>query len=72
VKAAPFFVAGLTASAALAAGVLLAAEDRALFEPRHAMLIGLADDAAAGPMSHEVPRRAQQPSVRTHGRHDTH
>ncbi|MBX3621048.1 MAG: hypothetical protein KF891_13845 [Rhizobacter sp.] len=60
-KAAPFFVAGLTASAALAAGALLTAEDRALFEPQHAMLVGLVDGATVSPMASQAPRRAAAP-----------
>ncbi|HEY0820959.1 MAG TPA: hypothetical protein VGD46_19390 [Rhizobacter sp.] len=37
-------MATVTAVAALAAGALLAAEDRVLFEPHHALLVGVADD----------------------------
>lgn len=47
-KTTPSLIAGLTASAALVAGVLLAAEDRALFEPQHAMLADLADPVGTG------------------------
>ncbi len=43
-KSAPSLMAAVTAVAALAAGGLLAAEDRMLFEPQQAMLVGLVDD----------------------------
>lgn len=43
-KSAPSLMAAVTAVAALAAGALLAAEDRMLFEPQQAMLVGLVDD----------------------------
>jgi hypothetical protein len=45
VKTAPSFVAGLTAIAALGAGALLAAEDRALFEPRQVLITSWVEDA---------------------------
>jgi len=45
-KTAPLLVAGLTAIAALGAGALLAAEDRALFEPRQARIASWVDEAA--------------------------
>ena len=44
-RSAPYMMVGLTASAALAAVVLLAAEDRALFEPLHA--VGWVDEVGA-------------------------
>lgn len=37
-KTAPHFIVGLTVCFALGAGLLLAAEDRALFDPQHSML----------------------------------
>lgn len=40
-KTAPYLVAGVTAAAALVGGVLLAAQDRDLFDPQHALLDGL-------------------------------
>lgn len=40
-KTAPYLVAGVTATAALVGSVLLAAQDRDLFEPQHALLDGL-------------------------------
>jgi hypothetical protein len=43
-KSAPSLMAAVTAVAALAGTALLAAEDRMLFEPQHAMLVGLADE----------------------------
>lgn len=44
-KPVPSLMAAVTAVAALAAGALLAAEDRMLFEPQQAMLVGLVDEA---------------------------
>jgi hypothetical protein len=43
-KSAPSLMAAVTAVAALAGTALLAAEDRMLFEPQQAMLVGLADE----------------------------
>lgn len=43
-KPAPSLMAAVTAAAALAAGALLAVDDRMLFEPQQAMLAGLVDD----------------------------
>jgi hypothetical protein len=43
----PSIMAAVTAVAALAAGGLLAAEDRMLFEPQQVMLVGLVDDAGS-------------------------
>jgi hypothetical protein len=43
-KTAPHFVVGLTALAALSAGAVLAVEDRALFDPKQAMLLVPIDD----------------------------
>lgn len=40
----PPLLAAVTAVGALAAGGLLASEDRMLFEPQQAMLVGLVDD----------------------------
>jgi hypothetical protein len=40
-KTAPYLVASVTATAALVGGALLAAQDRDLFEPQHALLDGL-------------------------------
>jgi hypothetical protein len=40
-KTAPYLVAGVTVTAALVGSVLLAAQDRDLFEPQHALLGGL-------------------------------
>jgi hypothetical protein len=57
-KTAPSLMAAVTAVAALAAGALLAAEDRMLFEPQHAMLIGLVDDVSASLGEQPAPRRA--------------
>ena len=44
-RTAPHFVVGLTALAALSAGVVLAVEDRALFDSRQAMLLVLIDES---------------------------
>ena len=44
-KTAPHFIVGLTAFAALGAGIVLSAEDPVLFDPQQAMLLVLADDA---------------------------
>jgi hypothetical protein len=57
-KTAPSLMAAVTAVAALAAGALLAAEDRMLFEPQHAMLVGLVDDVSATLGEQPAPRRA--------------
>lgn len=46
-KPAPSLMAAVTAVAALAAGALLAAEDRMLFEPQQAMLVSWVDDMGA-------------------------
>jgi hypothetical protein len=47
-KFAPHLMVGFTVSAALAAGALLAAEDRALFEPQHAVaMLDVVDEVGA-------------------------
>jgi hypothetical protein len=53
----PSLMAAVTAVAALGAGALLAAEDRMLFEPQHAMLVGLVDDVGSALL-------ADKPAVR--------
>jgi hypothetical protein len=57
-KPAPSMMVAATVAAALAGGVLLAAEDRMLFEPQHAMLSGLVDDVTdLSPLWEEQPAR---------------
>jgi len=48
-KTTPNFIVGVTAFAALTAGVLLAVEDPALFDPKQAMLVN-ADEHPADAM----------------------
>jgi hypothetical protein len=50
-KTTPNFIVGVTAFAALSAGVLLAVEDPALFDPKQAMLVGAEDGPADGTKS---------------------
>jgi hypothetical protein len=55
-KPAPSMMVAATVAAALAGGVLLAAEDRMLFEPQHAMLLGVVDDTSGfSPLWQEQP-----------------
>lgn len=58
-KSAPSLMAAVTAVAALAAGGLLAAEDRMLFEPQQAMLVGLLDDVSST-LLEEQPARTTE------------
>lgn len=62
-KAAPSFMAAVTAAAALGAGALLATEDRMLFEPQQAMLAGAAEDLGSlwgdGPLVNQRPASAR-------------
>ncbi len=60
-KRAPSFTVAATVVAALAAGALLAAEDRMLFEPQHASLVGVVVDEALGTWS--APEASQRPAV---------
>ena len=57
-KTAPHLVVGLTACAALAAGFVLATEDRALFEPCQAQMVVCADDAPSGAPRVSFPKEA--------------
>lgn len=56
-KPAPSMMVAATVAAALAGGALLAAEDRMLFEPQQAMLLGVIDDADIGPLWDKQPAR---------------
>lgn len=62
-KSAPSLMAAVTAVAALGAGALLAAEDRMLFEPQQAMLVGLVDDVG-GALLADKPAVHQPAEVR--------
>lgn len=60
-KTAPHFVAGLTALAALSAGMVLAVEDTALFDPKQAMLLLLLDEGPGDATGGAFPALNGQP-----------
>lgn len=66
-KSAPHLIAGFTAAAALGAVVLLAAEDRALFEPQHAaMLLEVVDPAGPAWAPARLAPQRVVPAAREH------
>ncbi|MBL0727779.1 hypothetical protein [Piscinibacter sp. HJYY11] len=66
-KTAPSLIATVTAVGALAAGGLLASEDRMLFEPQQATLVGLVDDVSEALIDEPpAPRHAVEPRRSAH------
>lgn len=66
-KTAPSLIAAVTAAGALAAGGLLASEDRMLFEPQHATMVGLVDDLSSSLLDEPAAmRHAAEPRRAVH------
>lgn len=66
-KSAPSLMAAVTAVAALAAGGLLASEDRMLFEPQQAMLVGVIDEIGSALLEEQpAVRHAMEPRRAVH------
>jgi hypothetical protein len=62
-KSTPHLMVGFTAAAALGAVVLLAAEDRALFEPQHAAMLLEAVDPQGAAWAPPLEVRRRLPAV---------